>query len=122
MYIVIRDFNDAQDKHAYHVGDVFPHDGRHISEDRIQDLASGRNFQRVPLIAKVNALPKDNSEKVAENAVEGVEKVDTPEWTAEEIKKMPFMKLKSVAKQHDIEVKDREASDIRADLIEKLGL
>lgn len=118
MYIVIRDFNDAQDnKHAYHVGDIFPHDGRRVSEDRLQDLASGRNFQRVPLIAKMNnaIVPIKSNDEVEKEA-------DDVEWTAEDIKKMPFMKLKSVAKQHDIEVKDREASDIRADLIEKLGL
>jgi hypothetical protein len=116
-YIVIRDFNDAQDNnYAYHVGDVFPHDGRHIPENRIQDLATGRNFQRVPLITKINGAIK-----LTEKDVEKADN-DAVVWTEEDIRKMPYMKLKSVAKQNGVEVKDKEASDIRAELIEKLGI
>lgn len=41
-------------------------------------------------------------------------------WTAEEINKMPYMKLKSVAKQNGIDVENLKAADIRAELIKKL--
>lgn len=44
------------------------------------------------------------------------------EWTVDEILKMPFMKLRSVAKKNGVEVEDKEAKDIRSELIEKLGL
>lgn len=114
MYIVIREFNDAQDnRHAYKVGDVFPHDGRKVSQERINALLNGNNFQQVPLITRVNDKPKK------EVKVEDTQEV---KWSAEDIQKMPFMKLKSVAKQNDVEVVDKEASAIRSELIEKLGL
>lgn len=121
MYRVIRFFTDAQDsEHAYFVGDTYPRKGVAPSDERIKNLLSGNNFQKVPLIE----LVKD---AVAEEEVIEESKVETKAesevtWTAEEIQKMPFMKLKSIAKKNDIEVKDREAKDIRADLIEKLGL
>lgn len=54
-----------------------------------------------------------------------VEKADdTPnaEYTAEDIEKMPYMKLKSVAKQNGIDAEGRDAKEVRAEVIEKLGL
>ena len=123
MYRVIRFFTDAQDnKYAYREGDEYPRKGIIPSDERIRELMSGNNFQRVPLIelvkdasavkAKTKAKTKDTESDVKDEVM----------WTAEEIQKMPFMKLKSIAKKNDIEVKDRDAKDIRADLIEKLGL
>ena len=120
MYRVIRFFTDAQDnKHAYREGDIYPRKGIVPSDERIRELMSGNNFQRVPLIELVKE--KVSVETKVEPKEEQKEESEV-QWTAEEINKMPFMKLKSIAKQNDIEVKDREAKDIRADLIEKLGL
>lgn len=121
-YKVIRYFTDAQDnEYAYREGDTYPREGLNVSEQRIKDLLSGNNFQRVALIAP------DLQAKVAKKEVEEPKKeVEEPKkeeevkWTEEEILKMPFMKLKSVAKQNGVETKDREASDIRSELIEKL--
>lgn len=115
MYIVTRYFTDAQDnEYAYHAGDTYPREGLSVSEERINNLMSGNNFQKVSLIKKVDTPTKkvEKEEALNKDVV----------WTAEDIQKMPYMKLKSVAKQNDVEVKDREASDVRADLIEKLGL
>lgn len=123
MYRVIRFFTDAQDsEHAYFVGDTYPRKGVAPSDERIKNLLSGNNFQKVPLIELVkDAVAEDEvSEEVETKDQNKVESEVT--WTAEEIQKMPFMKLKSIAKKNDVEVKDREAKDIRADLIEKLGL
>lgn len=120
MYRVIRFFTDAQDnKHAYREGDIYPRKGVVPSDERIRELLSGNNFQRVPLIElvkeeiKVKAKTEPKDEPKEESEVQ---------WTTEEINKMPFMKLKSIAKKYEIEVKDRAATDIRSDLIEKLGL
>lgn len=67
--------------------------------------------------AKPKVEPK--AEPVEESvAVEAKEVV----WTAEEIQKMPYMKLKSVAKKNGVDVAEKEAADIRSELIEKLGL
>lgn len=115
MYVVTRYFTDAQDnEHPYHAGDTYPREGLSVSEERINNLMSGNNFQKISLIKKVD------TKKVEKKDVEASKKDVV--WTAEDIQKMPYMKLKSVAKQNDVEVKDREASDVRADLIEKLGL
>ncbi len=114
-YKVIRYFTDAQDnEYAYHEGDTYPREGLSVSEQRIKDLLSGNNFQRVALIAP------DLQAKVVKKEVEEPKNEEDVKWTEEEILKMPFMKLKSIAKQHGVETKDREASDIRSELIEKL--
>ena len=108
-YIVTRYFTDAQDnEHPYREGDIYPREGLTVSDARLKDLLSGNNFQRVPLIKRIT----DIQEKKVEES--------KPVWTAEDIQKMPYMKLKSVAKQNGVEIQDREASEIRAELIEKL--
>lgn len=113
QYEVIRYFTDAQDNdYAYREGDTYPRDGLTVSDARIKDLLSGNNFQRIALIKRVTNTSAKKGEKVEE----------AKEYTAEDIMKMPYMKLKSFARQNDVDVKDREAVDIRNDLIEKLGL
>lgn len=53
MYKVIKYFVDLQDNnHPYNVGDIFPHSGLVVSEDRYEELASSENKQGVPLIAE----------------------------------------------------------------------
>ena len=119
-YEVIRDFHDAQDgNYAYHEGDIYPRDGALPSEQRIKDLINGNNFQEVPLI-KIATETKAIESKAKKPKEEPEEKNDKVVWTEEEILKMPFMKLKSIAKQNGVETKDREASEIRSELIEKL--
>lgn len=120
MYRVIRYFTDAQDnEYAYNVGDIYPRKGITVSNLRIQDLLSGNNFQRVPLIAldtKAIAQPKEEAkEEVKEEPQEVV-------WTSEEITKMPFMKLKSIAKKNGVDVEGKKADEIRTELKEKLGI
>lgn len=103
-YEVIRYFTDAQDKdYAYHEGDIYPRDGINPTEQRINDLLSGNNFQRVALIMplKGNGRPKK------------------PEFTEEEIRKMPPAKVKAVAKQHGIEVDGKKAPELKEELIKK---
>lgn len=61
MYRVIKFFRDLQDNnHAYHVGDIFPHGGMAVSEDRLLELSTDTNRRRIPLIEKVE---EDISEK-----------------------------------------------------------
>ena len=119
QYEVIRYFTDAQDNdYAYREGDIYPREGHSVSDLRIKDLMSGNNFQRIPLIKRV-VKAKGRPKKT-----EVVQEVNNGEvgWTVEDINSMPFMKLKSIAKQNGVEVEERKASDIREDLIKKLGL
>ena len=139
-YEVIRYFRDAQDNgHVYHVGDKYPRDGHSVSAVRIKDLLSGNNFQEVPLIKRVDSVGHfvnkvEKEPKVADTIVDDVvpeaneEVKEEPKvankdgFTAEEIDKMPFMKLKSVAKKNGVPVEDREAKDIRDDLKKEFGV
>lgn len=70
--------------------------------------------------------------KIAERAAKAVEqpKVEAKNEdvkedsgiTAADIAKLPFFKLKSLAKSNGINVEDKKAEVLRAELIEKLGL
>lgn len=113
MYRVIRYFEDKQDNnYAYNVGDKFPHDGIVVSQSRINDLMSGNNFQRVQLIEIA-----DTKEAKPET-----KKEEPKSLTKEDIEKMPFFKLKSVAKSHGIDVTDKKTDTLRKELIEKMEL
>lgn len=112
-YEVVRYFTDMQDNDfAYHEGDTYPRDGLNPSEQRIKDLMNGNNFQKVTLI-----VPKKSIKAKEQPKEQPKEEVV---WSKEDIEKMPFMKLKSVAKKNGIEVADRKADEIRSELIEKL--
>lgn len=78
MYKVVKYFTDLKDgNHAYKVGEVYPRQGVEPTQARIEELASNKNRQGVPLIAivteenkadVVNAdeLPKKSRKKKAE--------------------------------------------------------
>lgn len=51
-----------------------------------------------------------------------VEKPAKPEYTREEVEKMPWMKLKSIAKKNGIDTETLGAKEVRSSLIDKLGL
>lgn len=54
MYRVIKFFTDLKDNnYAYHVGDIFPHDGASVSDKRIAELESTKNKRGVALIEKI---------------------------------------------------------------------
>lgn len=64
MYKVIRRFYDLKDnKHAYSVGDTFPHNGVEVDAERIAELASDQNRIGVPLIEEVAEKPKRTRKK-----------------------------------------------------------
>lgn len=93
MYEVIRDFTDLQDnEYPYSVGDLFPHDGLEVSEERIKELSSSQNLQKTPLIKKVaekqytktdiNKMNKASLQELAvKNEIDGAY-----EMTGEELK------------------------------------
>lgn len=51
MYKALRQFRDLTDRHLYHAGDIFPHDGRSITPARIEELSSAMNKAHAVLIA-----------------------------------------------------------------------
>lgn len=61
-YITIVSFIDLQDgNHEYKVGDVFPHQGLTVSDERIDELATSKNRRRMPLIKKVKSDDVDGT-------------------------------------------------------------
>ena len=60
QYRVIKYFTDLQDRdYEYNVGDIFPHEGKDVSDARIAELSSDKNAQGVPLIEAVEETPKE---------------------------------------------------------------
>lgn len=105
MYKVINFFRDLKDhNHAYHVGDLFPYNGKAVSEERLLELSTDANRRHKPLIEKVEIVeneagetmeevkakePDENRAEVAhEEPVEGFmnppEEAEEPEATPEE--------------------------------------
>lgn len=53
-YKVIKHFVDLQDgNHKYNIGDTYPRKGVDVLQSRINELASNKNKQGVPLIKEV---------------------------------------------------------------------
>ena len=68
MYKVIKRFYDLQNDHAYSVGDVFPHNGVEIDENRIVELESNNNRLGFPLIEAIaEKSPPRKRKKAREN-------------------------------------------------------
>lgn len=64
MYKVIKYFTDLQDNnHAYEVGSIYPRDGLEPTQERIDELASDKNRQGVPLIEAIQETPETAEEK-----------------------------------------------------------
>lgn len=64
-YKVFRFFTDLKDNnHAYHPGDIFPRDGKAVTDARIKELSSDKNLQHKILIEEV---PEDVTETVEES-------------------------------------------------------
>ena len=54
MFRVVVAFADMQDgHHVYSVGDTFPRTGAKVSQERIDELVSGRNRIGKPLIEEI---------------------------------------------------------------------
>lgn len=72
MYKVIVGFADLQDPceghegYPYQVGDEYPRPGMEVSEERLDELATGKNRRGVPLIRKVKAPAKKTAKKKTE--------------------------------------------------------
>lgn len=55
MYKSVITWRDLTDRHLYHEGDIFPHDGRKIPADRIASLLSGLNGAGRAVISEVES-------------------------------------------------------------------
>ena len=91
MYKVIQYFTDLQDNnHAYHVGDIFPHDGMAVTEKRLLELSTDKNRRHIPLIEKVEIVENEAGETMEEvKAKEPVEGFMNPPESADDVPEEP---------------------------------
>ena len=83
MYTVLSEFADLQDgNHIYHVGDVYPREGYTPTDERVDELSTGKNLLHKPLIQLVVV---QDPETVVEEVVETSETEEQPKEVAEEV-------------------------------------
>lgn len=63
MYKAVKAFRDLKTNLVYAVGDTFPHNGVEVDDERIAELASGKNRLGVPLIEEIAEKPKRTRKK-----------------------------------------------------------
>ena len=64
MYRVIKHFVDLQDNnYKYDVGDTYPRKGLNVLQSRINELASNKNRQGVPLIEEIPDIEEKPEKK-----------------------------------------------------------
>ena len=99
MYKVIVYFTDLQDNgHPYHIGDAFPRKGVNVSKERLDELSSGRNKRKKPLIEFIAEKKTEKEpEKVVEPAPELVKEPEEPKAEPKKaVKKSGRTGIKSV--------------------------
>lgn len=75
-YEVIKYFTDLQDySHPYNVGDIFPRQGKEVTEERIAELSGSNNRQYTPLIKEVDEEKESEQSKQSKES----ENPTTPE-------------------------------------------
>lgn len=119
MYEVIHYFTDLQDnEYPYNVGDIFPHDGLTVSEERLKELSGSNNKQHKPLIKLVEEeLPFSDNEIELEN--DSVDK----KYTKSEINRMSTAELQNLAAANGIEnAFETSGNELKKILIEHFGL
>ena len=113
-YTVIEAFVDLQDNnHVYGVGDEYPRAGHDVTLSRLSELMSAKNMIGKPLVAEGKPVKK-KSEKTA----------FAPDMlvTREEVEKMQFFALKSLATKHGIETEGKKNAELKEEIIKKLNL
>ncbi|MDW4041421.1 Rho termination factor N-terminal domain-containing protein [Staphylococcus saprophyticus] len=66
-YEVIKYFTDLQDNdYEYNVGDIFPRKRLRVTDERLRELSTDKNRQRVPLIKPISKAKDFSSMKVSE--------------------------------------------------------
>ncbi len=111
MYRVINFFRDLKDhNHAYHVGDLFPYNGKAVSEERLLELSTDANRRHKPLIEKVEVEPVElepvvNRVEVTqkEEPVEGFMNPPEEAVAPEEVEGTPKPKKKRGRPRNDAE-------------------
>jgi hypothetical protein len=66
MYKAVKAFRDLKTNLVYAVGDIFPHNGVEVDDERIAELASDKNRLGIPLIEEFAEKPNRTRKKKVE--------------------------------------------------------
>lgn len=92
MYTVLSEFADLQDgNHIYRVGDEYPRKGYSPTDERVDELSTGKNLLHKPLIQLVVV---QEPETVVEEVVETPEAEEQPKEAVEEPEETPKRRRK----------------------------
>ena len=117
-YKVIHRFADLQDfNHLYNVGDTFPRIGMKVSQSRIDELASGKNKLKTPLIE----LEKDKKNDDFSQYMNEPEKTKETEYTKTEINRMATADLRELAEKNGLD-NSLSGAELKKLLINHYGL
>ena len=120
-YKVIHRFADLQDfNHLYNVGDLFPRIGMKVSQSRIDELASGKNKLKTPLIEIEKDKKIDDFSQYMNPPEESTEATET-EYTKTEINRMSTADLKELAEKNGLD-NSLSGAELKKLLIEHYGL
>ena len=117
-YKVIHRFADLQDfNHLYNVGDTFPRIGMKVSQSRIDELASGKNKLKTPLIELEKDKKNDDFSQYKNEPVE----TNGLEYTKTEINRMSTADLKELAEKNGLD-NSLSGAELKKLLINHYGL
>lgn len=116
-YEVIKRFVDLQDNnHLYEVGDVFPRQGKVVTDERLSELSGPDNKQHTPLIKEVveDDANANTTPPVNDDAVPGAKK-----YTEEELSEMKVPQIREIAKELGFKIGSTSKEEIIAEFLEK---
>ena len=120
-YKVIHRFTDLQDfNHLYNVGDLFPRIGMKVSQSRIDELASGKNKLKTPLIELEKDKKIDDFSQYMNPPEESTEATET-EYKKTEINRMSTADLKELAEKNGLD-NSLSGAELKKLLINHYGL
>ena len=120
-YKVIHRFTDLQDfNHLYNVGDLFPRIGMKVSQSRIDELASGKNKLKTPLIELEKDKKIDDFSQYM-NQPEIKEESTEAKYTKTEINRMSTADLKELAEKNGLD-NSLSGAELKKLLINHYGL
>lgn len=118
-YKVLRYFTDLQDNDfAYKAGDIFPREGKSVSQARLDELSGSSNKQGRPLIEVVDESPGDNFSQYMNEPEEGA----SPKYSRTDISRMNKAELQRVMRELGVNAPDMSNSKMKQEIINRLGL
>lgn len=127
-YEVIKYFTDLQDNnHPYNVGDIFPRQGKEVTEGRIAELSGSNNRQHTPLIKE--AIEPTVPEKETQQAIQSevISNSETPnqaetevktKYTKVDLESMKVPQIRELAKSLGFKISSMSKADIVAEFLE----